>query len=173
LSVNDGILQRVTHAAADLPNLNTLDSDALKALVLEKHALIIEQQAALTSRNHEIENLRLLILKLKRMKFGRSSEKLDRQIEQLELRLEDLETADAANDTASSASQRASNRCKGTRGPLPGHLPRETQTHAPKHEVCPDCGGTLNTLGEDVSEIFGVRAGALQGDPDRTSEMPM
>jgi len=154
LSVNDGILQRVTHAAADLANLNTLDSDALKALVLEKHALIVEQQAALTSRNHEIENLKLLILKLKRMKFGRSSEKLDRQIEQLELRLEDLETADAANEAASSTSQRASNRCKGTRGPLPGHLPRETQTHAPKHEVCPDCGGTLNTLGEDVSEIL-------------------
>ena len=74
----------MTPTAAELPDLNTLDSDALKALVLEKHALVIEQQEALTCRNHEIENLKLLILKLKRMKFGRSSEKLDRQIEQLE-----------------------------------------------------------------------------------------
>ena len=37
-----GIFQRVTSVAVDLPDLNTLDSDALKALVLEKHALIVE-----------------------------------------------------------------------------------------------------------------------------------
>ena len=72
----------MTSATADLPDLNTLDADALKALVLAKHALIVEQQETLTSRNHEIENLKLLILKLKRLKFGRSSEKLDRKIEQ-------------------------------------------------------------------------------------------
>ena len=58
--------------------------------------LILEQQEELLSRDTEIENLRLLILKLKRMQFGRSSEKLNQQIEQLELRLEDLETNRAA-----------------------------------------------------------------------------
>ena len=151
-----GIFQRVTPAAADLPDLNTLDSDALKALVLAKHALIVEQRETLTSRNHEIENLKLLILKLKRLKFGRSSEKLDRKIEQLELRLEEMETAEAAvvEEAAESTSRTASNRRSSRRGPLPGHLPRETQTHAPKHDVCPDCGGTLNGLGEDVAEIL-------------------
>jgi Transposase C of IS166 homeodomain len=40
------------------------------------------------SRDTEIEHLKLLIAKLRRAQFGRSSEKLDRQIEQLELRLE-------------------------------------------------------------------------------------
>ena len=41
----------------------------------------------------EIEHLKLLIAKLRRMQFGRKSEKLDRQIEQLELRLEELQSA--------------------------------------------------------------------------------
>ena len=59
-------------------------------------ALILLQQEELSSRDTEIENLKLLVLKLKRMQFGRKSEKLDKQIEQLELRLEDLE----ANQTA-------------------------------------------------------------------------
>lgn len=149
-----------------LPDLNKLDSEALKALVLEKHAKIaqqnatlIEQQAALTARNQEIENLKLLIFKLKRLQFGRSSEKLDRKIEQLELRLEEMETAEAAVALAERAEplpstpQSSSSRTSSRRS-LPAHLPRETQTHAPKDEVCPDCGGALSALGEDVSEML-------------------
>ena len=30
--------------------------------------------------------------------------------------------------------------------------PCETRRFAPKHEACPDCGGTLRPLGEDVPE---------------------
>src|SRR5436190_6295426 len=67
----------------ELPDLNVLDSDALKTLLIEKHALVIEQDAALTAHRNEIENLKLLVFKLKQMKFGPSSEKLDQQIEQL------------------------------------------------------------------------------------------
>ena len=148
------------------PDLSGLDSEALKVLVLEKHAkliqqnaALIEQQAALTARNHEIENLKLLILKLKRLKFGRSSEKLDRQIEQLELRLEEMETAEAAatsdqKSEESSTSRADSTRRKSRRGSIPSHLERETQTHAPKHVVCPDCGGSLKPMGKDVSEML-------------------
>jgi transposase len=40
------------------------------------------------------------------------------------------------------------------RQPLPAHLPREVQTHLAKEEACPDCGGALHKLGEDVSEIL-------------------
>jgi transposase len=47
---------------------------------------LIAQHEALVSRETEVENLKLLILKLRRMQFGRKSEKLDREIEQLELR---------------------------------------------------------------------------------------
>jgi len=85
--------------APALPDLNTLDQEALKALILTQHDRILFQHHELTttkerllSREHEIEHLKLLIAKLQRLQFGRKSEKLQRQIEQLELRLEDLET---------------------------------------------------------------------------------
>ena len=71
-------------ARLTLEDLKTLDADALRSLILL-------QQEELSSRNTEIDHLRLLILKLKRMQFGHKSEKLDKQILQLELRLEDLE----------------------------------------------------------------------------------
>jgi hypothetical protein len=51
----------------------------------------------LLSHQSEIEHLKLLIAKLRRMQFGRKSEKLDRQIEQLELRLEELQSSRADN----------------------------------------------------------------------------
>src|SRR5436309_15878111 len=72
-----------------LPDLDTLDVQSLKALVLAK-------QAELDSHATEIENLKLLILKLKRMHFGPRSEKYDRDIQQLQLRLEDLEASQSA-----------------------------------------------------------------------------
>ena len=159
----DAILQRVTPVTADLPDLTSLDSNALRALLIEKHTLVIEQhaaieqqRAALDERRHEIETLKLYILKLKRMKFGRSSEKLDQQIEQLELRLEDLETAEAAKESTEASSVPSSvpvARRRPSRKPLPAHLPRETQTHEPA-QACPKCGGQLDTFGEDVSEIL-------------------
>jgi transposase len=135
---------------ATLPELSTLDAAALRALVVEQHAKLI-------SRDTEIEHLKLLILKLRRMQFGRKSEKLDHQIEQLELRLEDLESGPAQSglpqrEAASDAIPPAKNRP--VRRPLPEHLPREIQTHVPRHTVCPECGGALRQLGEDVSEIL-------------------
>jgi transposase len=146
LSVCDGKVSLVTAAFTELPDLNTLDSDALKALVIEKHAELI-------SHKNEIENLKLLIMKLKRMKFGPSSEKLDREIEQLELRLEDLEASQAAAEQPS-GSETVSARPRRAPRALPAHLPREIQTHAPKQDVCPDCSGSLHALGEDVSEML-------------------
>ena len=131
----------MTAAAVALLDLDTLDRDALKALVIEKLS--------------EIENLNLLILKLKRMKFGRSSERLDQQIEQLQLRLEELQTTQAAEETQSCAtSPTASIRSKPARRPLPADLPRETRVFAPAADICPDCGGALHGFGEDVSEML-------------------
>jgi len=134
-----------------LPDLNALPADALRALILAQHEQLI-------SREREIEHLKLLLVKLHRMQFGRKSEKLQRQIEQLELRLEELESnrsepkppapepVPAAASTAPPA--------KPTRGVLPSHLPRQTRRHEPKETVCPQCQGELRKLGEDVSEML-------------------
>src|ERR1700758_792334 len=78
----------MSNANRVLPNLEALNPTELKALIVSQHELIV-------SRDSEIEQLKLLIAKLRRMQFGRSSEKLDRQIEQLELRLEELQSVQA------------------------------------------------------------------------------
>src|SRR6202035_5766309 len=97
-----------------LPDLGSLDVASLKALVLAKHT--------------EIENLNLLVLKLKRMHFGQRSEKMSADIEQLELRLEDLEANQAAvaplpaQLATSAVNERAAK--KPARRPLPAALPR-------------------------------------------------
>src|SRR5882762_7095392 len=69
-----------------LPNLDALNHNELKALIFSQRAQLLSKDEQLQSRDHEIEHLKLLIAKLRRMQFGRKSEKLDRQIEQLELR---------------------------------------------------------------------------------------
>src|SRR6516165_10591249 len=122
-----------------LPNLDELDSEALKALIVEKHALVIEQHAEIVSHKNEIDSLKLLILKLQRMQFGTSSEKLARHIDQLQLRLEDLET-NRASQHASSIPPSDTTPRKPARRPLPADLPRETETLQPKGSLCPDCG---------------------------------
>jgi ParB-like chromosome segregation protein Spo0J len=99
----------------DLPDLDQLDPDTLKALVRAQHAEIVRQdQALLTkdeqllSRDAEIEQLKLLIAKLRREQFGRSSEKLDRHIAQLELRLGELEASRAQDVVETEKSSKSS-----------------------------------------------------------------
>src|SRR6266481_3656688 len=135
-----------------LPNLDTLDSAALKTIILA-------QQEQLLSREQEIEHLKLLLTQLRRMRFGRKSEKLDQRIEQLELKLEELESrkaeraVTAENSVPPGASEGAAP-VRPARRPLPEHLPRETRTHQPQQASCPQCGGKLCKLGEDVSEML-------------------
>ena len=131
------------------PDLTGLDADALRAMILAQHEL-------LAARDTQIEHLKLVIIQLRRMQFGRKSEKITRQIEQLELQLEDLETRRAENaplieKTFQKSPEETS---KPARRPLPEHLPRETRTITPKQVACPGCGGKLKHLGEDVSEIL-------------------
>lgn len=161
--------------ATTLPDRSRLDREALQALLVAehegriathdelqaKHDELLVTRERLQSREHEIEHLKLLLAQLRRMRFGRKSEKLERQIEQLELRLEDLQQAQptervdrAASLIPSTTSSVPTPSAKPARRPLPEHLPRTTQTHLPKHTACPDCGGELRKLGEDVSEML-------------------
>ena len=142
---------------ATLSELRKLDPEVLAAMVLAQQEQLLSKDEQLASRDSEIEHLKLLIAKLRRMQFGRSSEKLDRQIEQLELRLEELQTSQAENSASNVAAKQSileSPASAPIRRPLPEHLPRETRKYMPKHKQCPDCGGTLKQLGEDVSEIL-------------------
>ena len=90
---------------APLPDLDGLDPETLKALLIAKHNESIEQHKQLRSNSHEIEHLKLVIEKYRRMIFGRKSEKLARELEQLELRLEELETTQAADQAAEASAE--------------------------------------------------------------------
>src|SRR3974390_903644 len=118
----------VTASHTVLPDLDLLDADGLKALVLSQHEQLL-------SHRSEIEHLKLLIAKLRRLQFGRKSEKLERQIEQLELKLEELESAKAQqiSDSAIAASSTQPSSAPGAaakpaRQSLPEPLPREVKT---------------------------------------------
>ena len=134
-------------AHASVVDLSRLDREALEALV-------VAQQERLLTRNSEIEHLKLIIAKLRRMMFGTKSEKIAREVEQLELKLEELETSEAERPAAPEAPASSTARRKRKRRPLPEHLPRETHTHMPAEEACSACGGGLSKLGEDVSEML-------------------
>jgi len=143
---------------SSLPDLQQLNSDALRALILSQHEQLLQRDALLASREVEIEHLKLLIAKLHRMQFGRRSEKVASQIEQLQLRLDELEASRAGQATSSAtepvAATETPQTAKPVRRPLPAQLLRQTRKILPKHTACPDCGGELKHLGEDVSEML-------------------
>jgi transposase len=146
-------------AVTALPDLNVLPAEELRALVLAQHQDLITKDEQLLSREREIEHLKLLLVKLHRMQFGRKSEKLQRQIEQLELRLEELEANRSEKEPGppeptSLLPSTTPTAAKPARRALPDHLPRETRRHEPKETVCPQCQGELRKLGEDVAEVL-------------------
>jgi transposase len=146
-------------AVTALPDLNVLPAEALRALILAQHEQLITKDEQLLSREREIEHLKLLLVKLHRMQFGRKSEKLAQQIEQLELRLEELESnrseeASPSEPSSVATALSATTAAQPERRALPDHLPRQTRTHGPKETVCPQCRGALRKLGEDVSEML-------------------
>ncbi len=136
--------------AAALPDLDQLDIEALKALV-------VAQRKSLYSHNQQVEHLKLVIEKLRRMIFGAKSEKVIVQVEQFELQLEEAETEQAADKEEMEApvsEAKPQLQSRPARKPLPAHLLREVVTHHPDQDCCPDCGGQLRNFGEDVAEIL-------------------
>ncbi|WP_413061440.1 IS66 family transposase (plasmid) [Sphingomonas carotinifaciens] len=107
----------------------------------------------------QIEKLKVQLARLRRMKFGQSSERLTLLADQLELTLEDLEAEHAhatcvvAGDVLAGTPQAPGR--KPRREPLPAHLPRQEVIHpAPEADGCTACGGTMSALGEDVTEVL-------------------
>ncbi len=121
-------------------------------LIASKDAEIAARDEKLSSRDQQIEHLKLLIEKMRRDAYGAKSEKLERSVDQLQLKLEELESDRAADEVVEHLASDKPVKNKPVRRPLPDHLRHEVITHTPAEDCCPDCGGKLRKLGEDVSE---------------------
>ena len=130
----------------DLPK----DVEALRALLIESRAQTEKLRSTIRHHELQIEKLKFQLAKLRRMQFGRSSEKLDQQIEQLELLIEELETEQPASPYDD---KRDAKKKPASRRVIPDHVPRQDITHDIGCS-CLDCGGALQSLGEDVSEVL-------------------
>lgn len=157
----------MSNAAQNLPD----DPALLKALITALQAENAKISATLRAHDQLIQTLRLRIAKLKKQVFGQSSEKIEREIEQLELALEDLLIASAESETAvpdgvpeagtfetdADTADRPSRR----RARVSDSTPRERQELDPG-SCCPDCGGDLRVVGEDVSEMLDLIAAQMK-----------
>ncbi len=152
--------------AAILPE----DPALLKAMITALQAENARITATIRAHDQLIQVLRLRIAKLKKQAFGKSSEKVEREIEQLELALEDLLIATAEDDTTPLAEDEAApaapaketaKRKQRRRPRVSESIPRERRELDPGN-CCPDCGGDLRPVGEDVSEMLDMIVAQLK-----------
>lgn len=137
------------------------DIAELKRLVVAKDIELAAARNGLVITQLTIEKLKAQIARLKREKFGASSEKIERALEQLELELEEAEAARAEAIAAAPASpaqdEPAADEVKPERKKrrqLPPELPRRDVVHAPAG-ICKACGGDeLRKVGETVTEVL-------------------
>jgi transposase len=157
------------------------DPAVLQAMILGLRAEIAGMTAANRAYEALVQALKITIARLKKQRFGASSEKIEREIEQLELALESLETARAAADRAPEADTPESEdaAAAGSAAPgsaAPGSVPPQRRRGRPRiaddapretivldpGDLCPDCGGALRLVGEDVAEILDFIAAKLK-----------
>ncbi len=148
------------------------DRGPLPSDLTTAHAMILAERAARLAAEErardaeaevsgvrlEIERLRLLLARMRRERYGQSSERGARLIEQLELQLAELEEGVAEEEAAAEIvaptperAERSGRTRRPARRPLPEHLPRERIIY-PAPCACPKCGGPVRRLGEDVTE---------------------
>ena len=152
----------MSNAASELAKLRAaLAAAEARADVAESE--LAQTRAVVSCSEAMIQELKLEIAKLRRDKYGISSERRARLIDQLELQLEELEAA--ATEDALAAEQatdkatttvRAFTRRPPVRKPFPEHLPRErVVVEAPA--ACTCCGSDrIVKMGEDITETLEV-----------------
>ena len=141
------------------------DREPLPSDLATAHAMILAErdarqraEALVSAAALEIERLKLLLARMRRERYGQSSERGARLIEQLELQLAELEEGVAEEEAAAEIAaapperaERSGSTRRPARRPLPEHLPRERIVY-PAPCACPKCGGPVRKLGEDVTE---------------------
>jgi len=151
---------------AALPN----SKKKLQALVTSLREELQSQRQALESREAQlkeqsalIEKLKFELARLKRWRFGKSTEglsaeqlalwesELDGDIAALQSRLDALE---AENNRIGKAHEEEKHQPK--RRPLPASLPRVEVLHDLPCKDCPTCGLGLERIGEEVSEQLDI-----------------
>lgn len=153
----------MSNAALEIARLSAaLAAQTARAQAAE--AELAQARALASCTEAMIQELKLEIAKLRRDKYGISSERRARLIDQLELQLEELETA--ATEDALAAEEAAAadmtstvhtfTRRKPVRKPFPEHLPRERVViEAPTSCAC--CGSErIVKMGEDVTNTLEV-----------------
>jgi len=152
----------MSDAASEIARLRAeLAAQTARAQAAESDLLRARALASWTEAM--VKELKLEIAKLRRDKYGISSERRARLIDQLELQLEDLEVTatedalaaeQAAQDKTSTV--RAFTRRKPVRKSFPEHLPRERVViEAPTSCTC--CGSDrIVKMGEDITDTLEV-----------------
>jgi transposase len=133
--------------------------DALRVALAAERAARQQAEARASGAEAMVAHLKLLIAKMKRERFGQSSERGQRLLDQMELQLEELEASAAEDEVVAMPADATSvvsfTRKKPVRAPLPAHLPRERVVIAGP-SACPCCGGKLAKFGEDITETLEV-----------------
>lgn len=139
--------ERFSYKIAMLSETQKLPDDPvqLRQSAEQLLALVKSQAVQIAKLQHQLDGH-------KRQRFGSTSETAD----QLNLLLEESEVALAGTsdpDIDSNDGDEDAQEAKGKpkRKPLPPNLPRNELELSPG-ETCGDCGGSLRTLGEDVTE---------------------
>jgi len=147
------------------------DPAVLKAMIAALQAENARISATLQAHEQLVQALRLRIAKLQKQAFGKSSEKIEREIEQLELALEDLliavaeQRSDPMDEGDEETPPEPSDKNTEAR---PRRRPRVSDETQREHRqidpgaCCPDCGGELRVVGEDVSEMLDMVAAQLK-----------
>ncbi len=160
---------------------------AIGKVAVMTFADLVARNAALSSevrRSHEalkiaqltIDKMKVELTYLRRMKYGRSSERLEHaQLDLVGGQLAAPAVAPAADAGAGAEDGLKSNVTsldaeRKKREPktrpglreLPAHLPRRTVVHAPQGQCgCMACGGGLQEIGQDVSEVLDYEPGTF------------
>jgi transposase len=141
------------------PEILAAEIAALTAALTAERSARQQAEARASGAEAMVAHLKLLIAKLRRERYGQSSERGRKLLVQLELQLEEA-AASAAEDEATAASAAGTavgpfTRKKPVRAPFPAHLPRE-RVVLPGPTACPCCGGKLAKLGETLTETLEV-----------------